>query len=313
MFWEGLCMRKSDKVLSLEKDKFVGQFFKGNKNEDCAVIFFPGAKLSEEKTLPMAEFLINEGYNVLVVGYYLWREMRKEMWSIPVDYAENAVNWLKTKNIKKIAVHGASTGAGYALLVASLIPEISCVVAVSPFEYVMEGMKNELIPQHCSQYTWHGKDLPYCSYAGLDKMSLMQAVRTFFKNRGNKYTLKDIGRYSYDTASISEESRIKIENMRADILLIAPQKDDCWPSEIAVPRMVKLLEEKNYSYKVQSTIYEYGSHLLGYVPIEMIESKKKLYEKMMPVEKVYPIECAKAREDSTKEIIDFINVWSNKK
>lgn len=113
-------MRKSDEILSLEKDKFVGQFFKGNRYDDCAVIFFPGAKLSEEKTLSMAEFLINEGYNVLVVGYYLWREMRKEMWSIPVDYAENAVNWLKTKGIKKIAVHGASTGAGYALLVASL-------------------------------------------------------------------------------------------------------------------------------------------------------------------------------------------------
>lgn len=306
-------MRKSDEILTLEKDNFVGQYFKGNKYNDCAVIFFPGAKLSEERTLPMAEFLINEGYNVLVVGYYLWRDLPKEMWGIPVDYAENAVKWLQNKEIKNIAVHGASTGSGYALLSASLIPEISCVVAVSPFEYVMEGMKNELIPQHCSQYTWKGKDVPYCSYAGLDKMSFMQAVRTFFKNRGDKYKLKDIGRYSYDTASISEEARIKIENMKADLLLIAPQFDNCWPSETSVPRMLQLLKEKGYSYKVESTIYEYGSHLLGYAPPEMIESKRKLYAKMMPVEKDYPVECEKARKDSTKLILDFIDKWAKEK
>lgn len=54
------------------------------------------------------------------------------MYNIPVEYVERAVIELKRNGFEKIALHGISTGAGYALLCSSLIPEISCTIAVVP-------------------------------------------------------------------------------------------------------------------------------------------------------------------------------------
>jgi len=43
--------------------------------------------------------------------------------AIPIEYAEKAVKWLKVEQeIEKIAMTGASTGAGYTLICASYIP-----------------------------------------------------------------------------------------------------------------------------------------------------------------------------------------------
>ena len=46
-------------------------------------------------------------------------------------------------------------------------------------------------------------------------------------------------RYGYDLIQdrLVPESRIKVENMRADVLFLAVKDDDCWPSDVAVSRM----------------------------------------------------------------------------
>lgn len=48
----------------------------------------------------MCKFLRDAGYNVLVLGFYMWKGLLDTLVSIPVDYAEKAVHWLKKE--KKI-------------------------------------------------------------------------------------------------------------------------------------------------------------------------------------------------------------------
>ena len=48
---------------------------------------------------------------------------------------------------------------------ASLIPEISCIMPIVPFDYVMEGTTNSFKRLGRSVYTWHGQDVPYSPWA----------------------------------------------------------------------------------------------------------------------------------------------------
>ncbi|WP_242836386.1 hypothetical protein [Ruminococcus sp. FC2018] len=47
----------------------------------------------------------------------------------------------------------------------------------------------------------------------------------------------------YDENVQTGKARIKVENMHVDILMQCPGCDDCRPSDEAVPRMKKKLEE----------------------------------------------------------------------
>ena len=296
-------------VCSLEREGFIAHYYPGTKETNKAIIFVGGASCDEKTSISMSGYLRREGYNVLVLGFYLWKGLSKNLAGIPVEYVEKAVNWLKcTKGIEKIAMTGASTGAGYTLVCASLIPDITCVIPVVPFDYVMEGTSSSNKRLHCSVYTYSGKDIPYTETPMLDKGML-----NWFRMAKNAegYGLKRFMRFGYDymSDSLNPKSRIKIENMNADVLFLAAKDDDCWPSDVAVPRMLKVLEEYNYPHRVESHIYDKGSHALVDGLNEMSGMTRFLLKTMIPAEKKYPKECEEARQDSFARIIKFIEMW----
>ena len=43
--------------------------------------------------------------------------------------------------------------------------------------------------------------------------------------------------------------------MKADVLLVAPERDNEWPSPDAVRRIAKKLEESSYPCRVQTIVY----------------------------------------------------------
>ena len=110
---------------TIEADGFRGRFYKGCR-ENCAVIFVGGFGISEMMSVKSSQFLLESGYSVMVLGLYLWEGLSKDMWHIPVEYAERAAAWLAENGHGRIAVVGISTGAAYALLSASKLPQITC-------------------------------------------------------------------------------------------------------------------------------------------------------------------------------------------
>lgn len=296
-------------ICSLEKEGFIAHYYPGTKETNKAIIFVGGASCNEKTSIAMSGYLRKEGYNVLVLGFYLWKGLSKNLARIPVDYAKKAVDWLKsTQGIEKIAMTGISTGAGYTLVCASLIPEITCVIPVVPFDYVMEGTSSSNKRLHCSVYTYGDTEIPYTKTPMLDKGML-----NWFRMAKNAegYGLGRFMRFGYDyiSDSLNPNSRIPIENMNADVLFLAAKEDDCWPSDVAVPRMLKVLEECNYPHRVESHIYEKGSHALADGLNEMSGMAKLLLKTMIPAEKKYPKKCEEARRDSFTRIIKFIEMW----
>lgn len=296
------------KMFSLKEDGFCGAFFKGTKYLDKAIIFMSGAGISQKGTQASATFLVNQGYSVLVLGFYKWKGLPKEMYGIPVEYVQRAISWLlshQDQQIKRIAIMGTSTGAGYALLCASLFRQISCVIAVSPFDYIMEGADRKFRRTHKSTYTCKGVDIPFTPNTPLDKgvFSLLHQAKN-----DKQYTLRRAMRYVYDINPPSPSSRIKLEDMHADILLLAAQDDDFWPADEAVSRMKNRLLEMKYPYRVKSVVYEKASHLLGYIPT-INPLKKMLIKAAIAAENKYPKECEDARRDSTQQILTFLYEW----
>lgn len=294
---------------TLEKEGFIANYYEGSFETEKAIIIVGGAWCSEKTTLATADYLIKAGYNVLVLGFYLWKGLSKDMASIPVDYAEKAVHWLLEKpGIEKVAMTGPSTGGGYTLLCASLISEITCVIPVVPFDHVFEGITKDTKRKHCSTYTYHGEDIPYIPLELLE-MGVKKWIKLARKEKG--YGIKRFMRYGYDrmTPFLTEESRIKVENMNADVLLLSVKDDDCWPSDEAVPRIVKKLQSVGYPHRVDYHIYEKGSHALVDGLSGKHSSLKIMMRLMLHAEKKYPKECDEARQDSLKRILEFLKKW----
>lgn len=295
---------------TLEKNGFEGIFFEGKHSPEKVIISVGGASCDEKSSVYMSRYLRRAGYNVLVLGFYLWKGLPQNLVSIPVDYAERAVRWLKNeKGAKRIAMTGLSTGAAYTLLAASLIPEISCVIPVVPYDYIQQATIQKGLSfrsVHKSQYTWHGKDIPYTPTDQLDKMGMLGWLNDARKAPG--YGLSRFMRYGYDLIEIQQkpDARIRIENMQADVLFLGVKDDDAWPSDVAVPRMVRVLKDSDYPYRVEYHIYEKGSHALADGLDKMTGYARFALKHMLPAEKKYPKECEEARRDSFRRVLKFL-------
>ena len=285
----------------LKEDGFEARWFEGTGHKEKVIIWMHGSGMNEKYCLADSEYMRKAGYSVLVLGFYLWKGMPKAMRAIPVEYVEKAVAELRRSGFEKIGIHGISSGAAYALLCASLIPEISLVLSICPFDYVMEEPKIFGRPTGRSWFSYRGKDFTCSLYTGQREKGFFGSLREY--RRQDAEHQGEFLRSLYENATLTETSRIKVENMKADVLLIAPERDSQWPSPTAVRRMEQKLKEAAYPYRVKAVIYPHASHLLGTYPPES-------WKKVFPAEKKWPEECNDARKDCFEQEFRFLEEWS---
>ena len=287
------------KKYTVAEDGFVGYWHPADGHAGKAIIVFPGSGADYELTRKGSEFLRNAGWSCLLVAFAGWDGLPEDPVLAPVEYAEKAAMVLKEAGYEKVGAYGISAGAKYAITAASLLPDISLVIAASPFDYTTEAFKGTKALNQ-STFSFRGKPLPYDPTVTLHRNILSVLLRTAGMRR--------MLRGCYQENVQTEEARIKVENMRADFLMQCPGYDDCWPSDEAVPRMKKLLDEAGYPYRVQATVYEKGSHLLCGDLMASPEYLKSM-KKILQAEYADQAACNKAREDSMKEALAFLDGW----
>ncbi len=289
---------------NIDRDGFVGELFVGDKYPEKVVIRPGGAGMKREDFTAASEFLADAGFSVLIIGLYLWDGMSRDAAFIPIDYVERAIAAAK-RDIAlprmKFAICGYSLGASYSLAAASVIPEISRVAAASPFDYVMEACKN-LKPLGISSFCFRGKELPFVKLRILDYDLLRLMIRI---KRDKSYGSKRALRYIYDHTPLNDEAAVPVENMHADVLLLASENDDLWPSGEAVRRMSERLEKNNYAYEVRTHIYDKGSHILG-ISADLSSKKNRFLYKNLEAFKNDPDGAKEALLDSLEKIISFL-------
>ncbi len=290
---------------TITEDGFVGYWHPANGHKEKAIIVFPGSGANYELTKKGSDFLEKAGWNRLLVAFAGWDGLPEDPVLAPVEYAEKAVQVLKKAGFEKIGMYGISAGAKFAITAASLIPDVSLVIAASPFDYTTEAFKGTK-PLYQSTFSYHGKPLPYDETTTLHRNIISVLFHTAFSK---KYGIRRMLRGCYDENVQTEKARIKIENMHADFLMQCPGYDDCWPSDEAVPRMKRILKEKGYPYRVKATVYQKGSHLLCG---DLSGSPKylKSMRKILQAEYADQNACNQARKDSMKEALAFLEGWT---
>lgn len=287
--------------LTKKEQGFNGSFYEGKRHPDKVIIYVGDCDMTIEELIAGGTFLLGAGYSVLFLelggGY-----------PVSLDDAECAIRWIRSyytdRNVQ-IGMAGFYLGAEYALLCAVQFPDIGCVAACSPYDYVMEAVDKKSVRFRKSFFQYHNNPFSYSPWFILEEGMLRLTLKSL---RDKRYGLGRFWRYVYDRNLTVPKSRIMVENMHADVLFLASDNDDVLPAEEAAERMQKVLNDAGYRFRVRMKIYENGSHVLG-CPLDFDSRWGKRMKKKIPAVMKNPKSAKEAAQDSMTQIINFFNMW----
>ena len=290
------------KNFSLKTDGFIGRLMQpaSDRYPGKALIVMGGSDGVFFLTKLMAGHFVKHGITVLSLNYFgkTGLPIPRECYDLPVEAVERAAAWLYANDYREVGVWGFSEGAELALLSASLIESISCVIAASPSAFVTMGISWRRGAHNVqrSSFTWRGKPLPYLENRENDAKS----IKAISKEKGEFYT-----RRCYEAgleAGFPEGAEIAVEKIRGSILLISGGRDSNIPADVFCERIKERLRKHGFSYRILHLHYNDASHFL-------FPNQTSLGKLMSYTERKYAASCRFAREDSYKRTMEFLQQW----
>ena len=293
-------------TFSVERDGFYGYYYEPVENK------FPGKSMvictGSDGSFLLAKlgsaYFVDAGMPVLALGYFNVPGTPNDPLLCPVEYMQNAVNWLRNNKHMHVGVWGISLGGEYSLLCGSLFSEIECVVACSPVHIVTQcGSFNGGL--HCcagSPFSMNGKAVP-CVMAGNTKEETDAIVKRMKKNMV-KHLEPDMLFFYNELlrGPHSEEADIRVENINGPVLLISGKEDVMVPADWTCEEVMKRLKEHNFSHSFRHNSYSPLSHYA--CPLRPMTSS------MFKVERHRAKECDASRARAWADTLDFLqNEW----
>lgn len=285
--WKKICMTEKTTV---EREGFQSIYYDGT-SRNLALIIVSGSDGGLRVADATAKRFSAEGIPSLAVAYYKTSQTSSNLAEIPVEYVEHAIDWLRKKGFSKIAIHGISKGAEYALVSASLLPAISGVIALSGSCCVFGGLSARRRAMPTSSWSWRGKPLPYLSM-GDAHVSFAKMLLQYGELR-----LVDFYNHLLDTGR-TEENTIKAEHIQGPILLQSGHEDSMWPAEEMSNIITQRLSEKAFPYRYEHHVFSPGGHLLSPMSSPMLG----LYK----LERKDREGCSAARERAFANSLSFL-------
>lgn len=231
-----------------------------------------GGTLVTRSAAPLA----SHGFAVLALPYYSpaqWPTMKAELPALPSAFVDIAVErldeartWLEKRaaevgdvDATRIAIHGTSKGAEYALLAGVHLGWPTAIVAIVPTDVVWEGWgqdsKGPVTAGTRSSFAYKGKALPFVPY-----QDFMQEFMGF--QTGEPVRIRrpqDRGRAANPAAAAA--ARIPVEKIKAPVLVLGGQDDQVWASGM----MAHNIAERRAEAKLETValIYSDAGHFLG--------------------------------------------------
>lgn len=291
--------------LTMAKDGLHGFFHRPKEqvDDEKAVIVIGGSEGTEQIPREVGAAFADAGFAALGLNYWNVPGCPKEIVNIPVEVVERAVNWLEGRGYTRIALYGFSKGAELALLAASLIPKIRCVIALAPSFCVWAGVTGGANPlrkgmdPEKSSFTWRGAPLPYVRGKRDFPEVLRRALREGEPNL----------RFMYERALAEDgeeeiaKAVIQVEKINGPLLLISPDRDRIWPSEMGGQRILARLEERGFSHSVEHIVYPKCSHFIAPVKMPFLRAFR--------VERQEAEACGRSREDAFSQCIKWLKAW----
>ena len=277
---------------TVKQNGFEGELFAGDGRKDIVMIVMSGSNGGMKLTRNEASFYHENGIPALALALFGTKQTGKFLDRVPVEYVENAIQWLKEQGYRKIGIDGMSKGSEMALLSASMFSELSCVIARVPSYFVSEGLSGKgksKGPSGSSCWSYKGKGIPYAPY---NKRSF-DILKMFMEEKE-----LHIIRFNRDK-NVTPETIIPVEKIKAPILLLSSRNDEVWPSYESSLYIEDRLKKNEFEYKVKHVAYDHMSHA-------MITKLPKGIKLVFKSERQHPKECEAERDEMKKELLDWV-------
>lgn len=217
--------------LAIRNEGLIGTLFR-EAAPSSAIIVLGGSSggLNEAR----AEDLAKEGFAVLALAYFAFESLPLKLKSIPLEYFEKAIHWLKKElGVEKVGLWGGSRGAELSLLLGTLFPDqIDGIVAHVPSS-VVYGVLDEPAGD---AWLYRGKPVlptaPFQLHGNMmgETKDLPISVTPFF--------LK-----AMEHKEAFEKAAIPVEKLKCPLLLISAEDDQMWPSTLFAKQILSRLVE----------------------------------------------------------------------
>ena len=275
---------------------FEGILFPGNGSKDKVIIVMSGSNGGMSMAKHEAEFYHKNGIPAMSLALFKTKQTSPDLVSVPVEYVENAIKYLKEQGYQKIGIDGASKGSEMALVAASLLPDISFVIARVPSYYVSEGLAGKgkrKGPSGTSCWSYRGKDLPYAAY----KTRIINMAEILKKEK--EIRIRDIN----SDKDVTPDTIIPVENIKGPVLFLSSKKDEVWPSYESACLMDEKLDEVSFPYEHKHIVFENMSHAA-------VVNLPWIYKMAFKSERQHPKECAKDRKRMKMGLLSWTEgVW----
>ena len=281
---------------TVKENGFEGILLPGDGRKNKIVIVMSGSNGGMKLTKQCAQFYHQNGIPALALALFGTKGTQPFLDKVPVEFVENAINWLKEQGYEKIGIDGMSKGSEMALVAASMFEVVSCVIVRVPSYFVSEGLvgkKKDKGPSGTSCWSYKGKELPYAPY----KARTFNILKMFLDEKE-----MHIITFNKDK-DIKPESIIPVEKIKAPILILSSKNDTVWPSYDSGMYLENRLNEMNFGYRHKHIAYENMSHA-------MLTKLPFIYKLAFKAERNNPNGCKQDREKMKSELLEWVNkVW----
>ena len=299
----------------VETDGFYGAYWACEGGADSAIIAMLGDDPEDYMARSAVKYILRLGVNVLTMS-----PAKKDYGhhNYPLERIETAIAWLKANGNRRVGIAGASTTGTLALTAASMFPELTLTIAMTPSDFVwqgfMQGKKDgckEWPIEGESLFSYHGEPLPYMPFC-YQHPQYWQVIAKETKETGNMLASRRLFDESEKAHPITEEEFIKVENIHGRLLLVGAEDDVLWDTGRYIRRMEKRLAEKPHDCAVEAAVYAHGTHFV--FPEGMLKTMlpvgSGLFVKMaFPVARKYSRECRQTRLDIEHRMKAAIAAW----
>lgn len=281
-----------EEQFSYIRDGFEGVLYRAKREDDRLLIVVQGLK-GLDLPSKYAALFAGKGISTLAMSYYGGEGQKQSMRAIPLEQFQAACDEMKRMGFRRIGIYGNSKGAGMALLAASVVPDISLVIAASSFGHIMQGTGKPGDDACKAMVSFKGSDFPYVEKGRLFSAFLRRCVK--------EHNIKLL--YFFDEWDIkgTSENEIPVERINGDILFLTATHDESVPAKRDAELLVQRLQRSGFKHGYKHNNSETGSHNLGYFPVN---------NNMLPREKKFPEECQRAREETLEIILNTLEKWS---
>ena len=197
---------------------FDADYFAGGSDNKPGVIVLTGS--GGGKANDSAKRIADMGYNVLSLSYFDRGgsdHVPETLELIPLEYFEAPKNWLSERS-DGVILYGLSKGAELALTLASHDADYRAVVALAPSKVVWQGNPKDFskIMESPSSWSKDGEGIAFVPYISRDEQKKLGIDNRHAASLTNEAAVR--------------EALIKVENIKAPLLLLSGGQDQSWPA-----------------------------------------------------------------------------------